>query len=288
LQKAKEATLEIFELIDSKSSGREYGQNPEIKGKIVLKNIKFAYPQRKEATILNDTSIVINPGETIALVGESGSGKSTIMALLEKFYEPDSGFITVDDIDIQDIDTNWLRKSIGYVTQEPKLFSYSLRENLVYGRLVEQPDGEFLPDVTEEEIKKVACDGNIHEFIEGLPEKYQTFAGEKGTQLSGGQKQRIAISRALLKNPKILLLDEATSALDATSERLVQESLDKARVGRTTLIIAHRLSTIKNADKILVFSPLEKRVVEEGTHASLIASKGIYYNFYQKQQMNSE
>lgn len=295
IAKAKQAAVNIFELIDSKPTVdpfSETGKKPtSIEGRVTLKNVKFAYPRRPEVNVMTDTSIEIQPGQTIALVGESGCGKSTMMWLLERFYDTQGGQVMVDGIDVKDLNVGWLRRQIGLVTQEPKLFAHSIKDNIRYGRIGKNEEGIPLLDAKDEEVQEVAKAANIHDFIEGLTDKYDTMAGEKGAQLSGGQKQRVAIARALLRKCKILLLDEATSALDTQSERLVQDALDKARVGRTTIMIAHRLSTVKNADRILVLSPCSDgsnsgvKIVEDGTHDELVAKRGLYYSYVQKQEV---
>merc|ERR1719210_662587 len=186
---------------------------------------------------MTDFSMQVHPGQTVALVGASGCGKSTTVALLQRFYDPTEGYITVDGNNIKDLNTKWLRDHIGIVSQEPCLFATSIKENIRYGH----------DDVTDTEIEKALREANAYDFVSKLPDKLNTLVGDSGAQLSGGQKQRIAIARALVRNPKILLLDESTSALDTQSEAVVQEALDKARQGRTTIVIAHRLSTIKTA-----------------------------------------
>jgi ATP-binding cassette, subfamily B (MDR/TAP), member 1 len=199
-------------------------------------------------------------------VGESGSGKSTVIALLERFYNPDSGTILLDRVEIKSLKISWLRSQMGLVSQEPVLFNDTIRTNIAYGK-----HGE----ISEEELIKVAKAANAHEFISSLPQGYETTVGERGVQLSGGQKQRVAIARAILKDPTILLLDEATSALDAESERIVQDALDNAMVGRTTVIVAHRLSTIKGADIIAVLK--DGAIAEKGRHEALMNIKdGVY------------
>ena len=204
--------------------------------------------------------------QTVALVGESGSGKSTVIALLERFYDPDSGSIFLDGIDLQILNVSWLRQQVGLVSQEPVLFNDTIRANIAYGR-----QGE----ASEEEIIAAAEAANAHEYISALPDGYNTIVGERGIQLSGGQKQRVAIARAIIKNPKVLLLDEATSALDVESERVVQEALDNVVIGRTTVVVAHRLSTIRGADIITVLK--NGTVVEKGSHGDLMQIKdGIY------------
>jgi ATP-binding cassette subfamily B (MDR/TAP) protein 1 len=215
--------------------------------------------------------------QTVALVGESGCGKSTIIALLERFYDPDSGTITLDRVDIKDLNVRWLRRQMGLVSQEPILFNDTIRANIAYGK-----EGE----VTEEEITAAAKAANAHQFISALPQGYGTVAGERGAQLSGGQKQRVAIARAVLRDPRILLLDEATSALDAESERAVQEALDRAAVGRTTVVVAHRLSTIRGADVIAVLRNGE--VVAQGTHQQLMAARDGAYASLVELRMRSE
>lgn len=204
--------------------------------------------------------------QTVALVGESGSGKSTVISLLQRFYDPDSGRITLDGVEIQKFQLKWLRQQMGLVSQEPVLFNDTIRANIAYGKRGE---------ATEAEIIAAAEQANAHTFIGGLQQGYDTVVGERGVQLSGGQKQRVAIARAILKRPKILLLDEVTSALDAESERVVQDALDQAMVNRTTVIVAHRLSTIKTADLIAVVN--NGVIVEKGKHQSLINIKDGFY-----------
>lgn len=204
--------------------------------------------------------------QSVALVGESGSGKSTTIALLERFYDLDSGKILFDNVELQALKVSWLRQQIGLVAQEPVLFNETIRSNIAYGK-----QGE----ASEEEIIAAAEAANAHKFISGLPDGYNTIVGERGIQLSGGQKQRVSIARAIIKDPKVLLLDEATSALDAESERVVQEALDQVMVGRTTVVVAHRLSTIKGADIIVVLK--NGAVAEKGNHEELIRIKGGKY-----------
>ena len=189
---------------------------------------------RPQVPVFHHFSLSVPQGKTLALVGESGSGKSTVIGLIERFYDPQGGRVMIDGIDIRSMDLTWLRSQIGLVSQEPSLFDGTIGENILYGR----------PGATQQEVEAAARAANAHDFICRLPEGYNTAIGERGMQLSGGQKQRVAIARAVLKNPKILLLDEATSALDAESERLVQDALEKLMVGRTTVVVAHRLSTV--------------------------------------------
>ncbi|XP_054801842.1 ABC transporter B family member 21-like [Prosopis cineraria] len=268
--KAKSATSSIFDLIDGKSkidSSDESGATMDnVKGEIELRHISFKYPSRPDTQIFRDLNLAIHSGKTVALVGESGSGKSTVIALLQRFYDPDSGEITLDGIEIRTLQIKWLRQQMGLVSQEPVLFNDTVRANIAYGK-----GG----DATEAEVTAAAELANAHKFISGLHQGYETVVGERGLQLSGGQKQRVAIARAIIKSPKILLLDEATSALDAESERVVQDALDKVMVNRTTVVVAHRLSTIKNADVIAVVK--NGVIVEKGRHETLINIQDGFY-----------
>nr|UOU03323.1 ATP-binding cassette subfamily B1-like 3-2 [Brachionus rubens] len=275
LAEARGAAKKILDIIETKSSIDVFDQKgvkPEtLKGEIEFDNVVFSYPQRKETTILNGLSFKIPAGKTVALVGSSGGGKSTVVSLLQRFYLPTSGLIKIDGQKIEDLDLVWLRSQTALVSQEPILFTHSIKENIRLGRL----------DASDEEIEKAAKSANAHDFIMATTNKYDTQVGERGTQLSGGQKQRIAIARGLIRNPKILLLDEATSALDYESEKIVQDALDKAKVGRTTIIIAHRLSTIRNADTIIYISG--GKLLEKGTHDELMEKKGEYFKLVQSQ-----
>uniref|UniRef100_A0A8C5I315 ATP-binding cassette sub-family B member 5 n=1 Tax=Gouania willdenowi TaxID=441366 RepID=A0A8C5I315_GOUWI len=267
---ARGAAHKVYSIIDNIpaiDSFSEAGFKPDsIKGNIEFKNISFCYPSRPDVKVLNDMSLSVKSGQTIALVGSSGCGKSTTIQLLQRFYDPLEGSVCIDGHDIRSINIRCLREMIGVVSQEPILFATTITENIRYGRL----------DVTQQEIEQAAKEANAYNFIMQLPDqKFETLVGDRGTQMSGGQKQRIAIARALVRNPKILLLDEATSALDAESETIVQAALDKVRLGRTTLIVAHRLSTIRNADVIAGFQNGE--IVEVGTHSKLMEKHGVYH-----------
>ncbi|KAL5852914.1 hypothetical protein ACOSQ3_008032 [Xanthoceras sorbifolium] len=268
--KANSAVASVFQILDQKSkidSGDESGTTIEnVKGEIEFHHVSFKYPTRPDIQIFKDLCLAIRSGKTVALVGESGSGKSTVISLLQRFYDPDSGHITLDRIEIEKLQVKWLRQQMGLVSQEPVLFNDTIRANIAYGK-----EG----NATETEVIEAAELANAHNFISSLKQGYDTFVGERGTQLSGGQKQRVAIARAIVKVPKILLLDEATSALDAESERVVQDALDRIMVGRTTVVVAHRLSTIKGADMIAVVK--NGVIVEKGKHETLINVKdGIY------------
>ena len=241
----------------------------DVSGDIEFENVSFAYPD-SDAKVLDDISFSINKGENIAIVGSSGVGKTTISNLIPRFYEVSEGAILIDGTDIRDIKQKSLRDNIGIVQQEVYLFSGTIYENIVYGK----------KDASFEDVKKAAEMAGAYDFIMELPDKFDTYIGERGTKLSGGQKQRISIARVFLKNPPILILDEATSALDNNSEAIVQQSLEILSKGRTTITIAHRLSTIRNASKILVLT--ENGIEESGTHEELMNKEGIYFNLYNK------
>ncbi|KAH9619686.1 hypothetical protein KSS87_015755 [Heliosperma pusillum] len=268
--KAKSAATSVFAILDGKSKiiqNNETGMTlKQVKGDIEFQHLSFTYPTRSDVQIFRDFCLTIHHGKTVALVGESGCGKSTVVSLLERFYDPDSGCITIDGVEIKKFQLQWLRQQIGLVSQEPTLFNDTIRANIAYGK-----GG----NATEAEIIAAAEQANAHKFISSLQQGYDTIVGEIGVQLSGGQKQRVAIARAIIKNPRILLLDEATSGLDAESEKVVQDALDQVMVNRTTVVIAHRLSTIKNADVIAVVK--NGVIAEKGKHEKLIHLKdGLY------------
>ena len=234
------------------------------RGEVTFERVTFHYPARPLQASLEDFSLTVAPGETVALVGPSGAGKSTVFQLLLRFYDPSSGSVKVDGVPIRDADPAAIRRRVGLVSQDPMIFGASAADNIRYGR----------PDATDAEVRAAAQAAAADEFLDRLPDGFDTFLGEKGVRLSGGQRQRLAIARAILRNPPILLLDEATSALDAESERLVQAALEHLATGRTTLVIAHRLATVLKADRIVVIE--EGRIVAQGTHQTLIEAGGLY------------
>lgn len=275
--KGKAAGYKLMEVIKQRPSIAHDPSNgkclPEISGNIEFKDVTFSYPSRPDVIIFRKFSIFFPAGKTVAVVGGSGSGKSTVVSLIERFYDPNQGQVLLDNVDLKTLQLKWLRDQIGLVNQEPALFATTILENILYG----------MPDATMAEVEAAASAANAHSFITLLPKGYSTQVGERGVQLSGGQKQRIAIARAMLKNPKLLLLDEATSALDAGSESIVQEALDRLMVGRTTVVVAHRLCTIRNVDSIAVIQ--QGQVVETGTHEELIAKAGAYASLIRFQEM---
>lgn len=251
-------------------------------GTLELKNVKHIYPSRPEVVVIEDMNLVIPAGKTTALVGASGSGKSTIVGLVERFYDPVGGEVLLDGHNVQDLNLRWLRQQVSLVSQEPTLFATSIAGNIRHG-LIGTKHEALSTEEAMHLIESAAKMSNAHDFITQLPEGYETNVGERGFLLSGGQKQRIAIARAVVGDPRVLLLDEATSALDSKSEGVVQAALDKASVGRTTIVIAHRLSTIKNADSIVVMS--NGRIVEQGTHEALLSAEGPYHRLVLAQRI---
>ncbi|CAF1489010.1 unnamed protein product [Rotaria sp. Silwood1] len=274
LAEARGAAASVFRLIDE---GKDESINEKevwqedteaiynINGDIEFDTVNFIYPSRKETPVLRNLSLIARAGQITALVGLSGCGKSTCISLFLRYYEPSSGRITINGRPITDHNVKQLRQHVGVVSQEPILFGMSIYENIRFGKL----------NATRAEIEQAAQEANAHNFIMQLPDKYATLVGERGIQLSGGEKQRIALARALVKQPTFLLLDEATSALDSVSEKIVQEALDRACKGRTTVIIAHRLTTIQNADQIYVLD--NGSVIEQGTHDTLMTREGGKY-----------
>ncbi|KAH0970555.1 hypothetical protein GBA52_022711 [Prunus armeniaca] len=279
LAKGSTAVASVFEILDrhslipgSRNVGDEDGSSgngiklEKVTGSIELKKVDFAYPSRPDTLVLRQFSLEVKPGTSIGLVGKSGCGKSTVVGLIQRFYDAESGSVKVDGVDIRELDVQWYRRHTALVSQEPVIYSGTIRDNIMFGKL----------DAPENEVVKAARAANAHEFISSLKDGYNTECGERGVQLSGGQKQRIAIARAILRNPTILLLDEATSALDVQSEHLVQEALDRIMVGRTTVVIAHRLNTIKNLEMIAFVA--DGKVVEKGTYAQLKHKRGAFFN----------
>ncbi|QNL22041.1 ATP-binding cassette domain-containing protein [Hyphobacterium sp. CCMP332] len=277
IQKAVGASERVLEILDEEQEGSDINDPVDIKeceGHIEFKNVSFAYPTRKEINVLEEINLQISSGSKIALVGHSGAGKSTIIQLLLRFYDPDSGTISLDGKDIREMDLKAYRHHVGMVPQEVILFGGTIKENIAYGR----------PDASDKEINEAAKKANALHFIESFPEGFETLVGERGIKLSGGQRQRIAIARALLKDPRILVLDEATSSLDAESELLVQEALDELMKNRTTIIIAHRLATIRKVDRIFVLN--EGKIEEEGLHDDLAFKEGGIYSKLVKLQFD--
>ena len=259
---ASERLFDLLDTVPELESPTGAPALPHLEGRVTFDNVTFAYEEGRP--VLESVSFEAAPGQTVALVGPSGAGKTTLMHLVPRFYDPTAGRVLVDGYDVREVDLPSLRTQVGLVSQDVQLFGTSIGENIRYGRL----------SATAEEVREAAAAANALEFIERLPDGFETQVGERGVKLSGGQRQRVAIARALLADPRILLLDEATSALDAESEALVQEALARLLRGRTALVIAHRLATVRHADRILVLE--NGRIVQQGTHDSLIASGGLY------------
>ena len=269
------AAERIFAIIDQKPEIRP-PQAPEpvpdvVAASVEFKNVSFSYPSRPDVLVLDNVTLNIEAGQTIALVGPSGAGKSTIASLIPRFYDPKEGDVLYSGVSIKKFDAEDLRKSISMVSQDPHIFSVSIKENILYGR----------PDATKDEVISAAKAAYIHEFVLTLPDAYDTLVGERGITLSGGQKQRLAIARALLRNPKLLILDEATSSLDSENEHLVQQALERLIHGRTSLVIAHRLSTVKHADVVVVLK--DGKLHQIGTHQSLVNEPGLYQTLVEHQ-----
>uniref|UniRef100_A0A0X3PIF4 Multidrug resistance protein 1A n=1 Tax=Schistocephalus solidus TaxID=70667 RepID=A0A0X3PIF4_SCHSO len=273
---AAEKVYPIIDRIPNVDIASDGNMLPELKGKIEFKNLSFAYPTRPTVQILKDFNLTVEPGQKVAIVGLSGSGKSTAIHLLQRFYDPASGEVLLDDHNVQNLHLGWLRQQLGVVAQEADIFTGTVADNIRIGSI----------DASDEEIEAAAILANAHEFIMKFPQGYDTWLDEGGAKLSGGQRQRIAIARALVRKPKILLLDEATSALDTRSERAVQQALDTACAGRSVIMVAHRLTTVRNADKIVVMQ--EGEVVETGTHDELKQAKGRYWKMLQAQNLAND
>ena len=275
-QEAVGAAQRVFEILETEPGIKDppapLALPSPARGSVSFEKVSFRYsPDPSAAWTLQDVDLGCSPGEVVALVGPSGAGKTTLVSLLPRFWDPDRGRILIDGIDIRSVRLAELRSAIAIVPQDPALFSGTIRENIAYAR----------PGASMEDVEAAARAAHAHEFVERLPDRYETVVGERGIKLSGGQRQRVAIARAILKDPVILILDEATSSLDTESERLIEDALARLLVGRTTLIIAHRLSTVRRADRLVVLD--RGRIVEEGSHSQLLELGGLYARLYQRQ-----
>ena len=276
LQRASASGGRIFELLDHQPELRDAAnarELPKIKGEVRFDRVSFSYPSRSQPrrNVIENLNLTVRAGTSVGLVGPSGAGKSTVLSLIPRFYDPQAGRLLIDGMDLRDVTQASLRQQVGMVLQESFLFNDTILENIRFGR----------PDATLAEVERAARDANAHEFIEQLPNLYQTLVGERGVKLSGGQRQRIAIARAFLANPAILLLDEATSAVEPESESIIQQALEKLMSGRTTFIVSHRLSVIRPCDTIVVVDG--GLLAEQGTHAELLEQNGIYAGMYRMQ-----
>jgi len=263
-------SLEVLDTKPQISSPVDAIKLTDLRGEVEFKNVTLTYEDEPTASLV-DLSLLAEPNQLIALIGTTGSGKSSLINLIPRFYDATKGAVLIDGQDVRSLDLVALRKQIGIVLQTSLLFSDSIKENIAYGR----------PDANEEEIITAAKAAQAHQFIEKLPEGYETVVGERGITLSGGQRQRVAIARALLMDPRILILDDSLSSVDTQTERLIQEALNKLMEGRTTFVIAHRLSTVRRADKILVMD--KGRIVQGGTHDELLAEDGLYREIHSLQ-----
>lgn len=275
IQRAMGALDRLFEILEVEpeimDAAKTYTLPNSAKGSLKIQSLTFQYPTRLHNPALNQLSFNVNPGEKVAIVGPSGAGKTTLLNLILRFYDPQSGGVNLDEIDIRQLSLEDLRSHIALVPQDPYIFNASVYDNIAYGRY----------RASREDVHRAAELAYAAEFIDTLPQKYNTILGEKGVRLSGGQKQRLAIARAILKNPLVLLLDEATNALDAHSEHMVQKALEEVMTDRTTLIVAHRLSTVQTADRIIVLN--EGKIIASGSHEKLMGEDGLYQRLAQLQ-----